>query len=181
MLVRQPHEMLARRACAACGTIAYDSPTLLVSAYIFAEDRLLLLRRGAAPYEGKWAPPTGFVEAHEPPDEAIAREVVEEVGVHAMPELYRPLGITSLPTINQVYVTYILRLRNCVPLRPCSPEVLEAGWFTLGDYPQAQIWEPERSQDVTWLYETARSGRFEFFQQTGLQIRRIGRHDPERR
>src|SRR5579863_3683031 len=78
---RHGNDVPERLTCTRCGTVTYNSPSLLVSAYIFAEDRLLLMRRGLAPYEGKWAPPGGFVEAGESLDAAISREVQEEVGL----------------------------------------------------------------------------------------------------
>ena len=135
-------ELPLRLVCVSCHMVAYDSPSLLVSAYIFSENRLLLMRRGLAPYQGCWAPPAGFVEAGESVDAAISREVSEEVGLQLLREHYMPLGIISLPSINQVYVSFLVRLERCVKLKATYPEALAANWFLEEEYPATKFGSP---------------------------------------
>ncbi len=65
--------------------VLHDNPT--VRAFIFDEERrVLLVKRGSGSEEGKWCIPGGklnhFFEA---PEEAIRREVMEEVGLNYNP------------------------------------------------------------------------------------------------
>ncbi|MCO5971769.1 NUDIX hydrolase [Actinoallomurus soli] len=50
-----------------------------------AEGRLLLIRRGHPPDEGRWSIPGGRVEAGESDADAIIREVAEETGLRVVP------------------------------------------------------------------------------------------------
>jgi 8-oxo-dGTP pyrophosphatase MutT (NUDIX family) len=113
-------------------------------------------------------------------DRAISREVHEEVGLSIQCERYVPLGIISLPAINQAYVSFLVRLESRIKVRAAFPEALEADWFLERHYPADEIWDPERGHDVSWLFEIARTGRFEFFQQTEQHMRRLsGESGPE--
>jgi 8-oxo-dGTP diphosphatase len=56
-------------------------PQLCVGAVVVEEGRLLLVRRGRGPGEGRWSVPGGRVEAGEEVEEAVARELREETGL----------------------------------------------------------------------------------------------------
>jgi ADP-ribose pyrophosphatase YjhB (NUDIX family) len=138
------------------------------------------VRRGVAPYAGKWAPPGGFVEQHESLETAAAREVNEETGIHLARDRLIPNAVVSLPHIQQVCVVFLAQLDRRVPLRTAPPEVLEAAWFKEEDYPSASIWDPGSHFDAKQTYEQVRTGSFDLYQQsddffrvisTGLSIR----------
>ena len=56
-------------------------PTVAVSAIIFKEDRILMIKRGNEPNKGKWSIPGGGIELGETLDQAAKREVREECSI----------------------------------------------------------------------------------------------------
>ena len=69
-------------ACAACDFGFYLNITTAAGGIITDESgRVLLIRRANEPGKGKFAIPGGFVDAGESAEEAVRREVREEVGL----------------------------------------------------------------------------------------------------
>jgi mutator protein MutT len=58
-------------------------PILAVSAAVFRDDRVLIGRRAREPMNGRFSLPGGVVELGETLEEAVKRELREEVGVEA--------------------------------------------------------------------------------------------------
>jgi 8-oxo-dGTP diphosphatase len=58
-------------------------PILAVSAAVFRDGRVLIVRRARAPMIGHFSLPGGVVEIGETLAQAVARELMEEVGVSA--------------------------------------------------------------------------------------------------
>jgi 8-oxo-dGTP diphosphatase len=58
-------------------------PILAVSAAVFRQGRVLIIRRAHAPLLGHFSLPGGGVEVGETLAEALARELMEEVGIEA--------------------------------------------------------------------------------------------------
>jgi 8-oxo-dGTP diphosphatase len=148
------------------GEPKHTGPALLVLALIFAGESQLLIRRGRPPYEGKWAAPGGFVEAGESLEAAAIREVREEVGVELDAEDLVPHSIISLPAMNQVYVTFLARLKSLVSANPVPPEALEAQWFSETEFPVAELWGGAGRFDIRRIFERVRNNRFELYQQS---------------
>ena len=59
--------------------------------------KVLLVRRGEAPFEGMWAIPGGFKRPTETLDEAAKRELAEETGVD-VPSLLTQFGASAIPS-----------------------------------------------------------------------------------
>jgi ADP-ribose pyrophosphatase YjhB (NUDIX family) len=58
-----------------------DAPRVGVGAVILDGDRVLLVKRGQPPSQGKWSIPGGLVQLGERIEDAVRREVQEECGV----------------------------------------------------------------------------------------------------
>jgi 8-oxo-dGTP diphosphatase len=58
-----------------------DAPRVGVGAVILDGDRVLLVKRGQPPSQGKWSIPGGLVHLGERIEDALRREVEEECGV----------------------------------------------------------------------------------------------------
>ena len=68
----------------------------MVAVVITSEEGVVLIRRAADPFEGRWALPGGFVEVGETVEAAAAREAAEETGLAV--ELAHLVGVYSEPS-----------------------------------------------------------------------------------
>jgi len=62
-----------------------QSPICAVGAIIFRDDAVLLIQRGKPPAQGKWSIPGGAVRLGETLENAVIRELREEVELHVKP------------------------------------------------------------------------------------------------
>ena len=62
-----------------------DTPLVGVGAIIIDEDRVVLVKRGHAPLQGKWSIPGGVLEVGETLRKAVVREAREETGLTIEP------------------------------------------------------------------------------------------------
>ena len=95
-------EATHRIRCGACGLVYYFNPTVSAVAFIFRPDgRVLFVRRSKEPAKGRLGPPGGFIDIGERAEEAVEREVREEVNLRSdrvrflcsQPNRYGYLGV----------------------------------------------------------------------------------------
>lgn len=74
------------KACGdtACGFIHFNNPVPVVAALIWESNQVVLVKRGAAPFVGRWCLPRGYLQEDENPKGAIVREVREETGLQVL-------------------------------------------------------------------------------------------------
>ncbi len=101
-------DTLKRHVCAACATIHYQNPKVVVGCLPIREDRVLLCKRAIEPRRGLWTLPAGFLENAETLAAGALRETAEEANARVeIGELYT---VISLPHISQIYVIFRARL-----------------------------------------------------------------------
>lgn len=128
--------------CTRCGHVEWLNPVPTSSALVTRQLRsdgpveVLLVRRALPPRLGHWDCPGGFVDPDEHPEEALRRELREELGVEI--DIRRFVGIfmdrygdDGESTLN---IYYEAAIRNGTP-SPAS-DVSELGWFLLSHLPE---------------------------------------------
>ncbi|MEV5733147.1 (deoxy)nucleoside triphosphate pyrophosphohydrolase [Streptomyces sp. NPDC052292] len=113
--------------------------TVVVGAALLDAGRLLAARRSAPPeLAGRWELPGGKVEPGERPEDALTRELAEELGIDAEP-------VERVPGEWALKPPYVLRVWTA-RLRPDS-----AAPRPLQDHDELRWLTPERLWEVPWL------------------------------
>ena len=128
-------DTLSRDVCAACGTVHYQNPKVVVGCLPEWEGRVLLCRRAIEPRRGLWTLPAGFLEDGETMHAGAVRETLEEA--RARVEIGSLYTMISLPQISQVYVMFRARLLD-LEFGP-GPESLEVRLFDEHEVPWEEI------------------------------------------
>jgi 8-oxo-dGTP diphosphatase len=67
------------KPCPHCGR--YANRGVSIDALIVKNNKILLIKRGSEPFKGFWGIPGGYVDWEESAEEAVKREVSEELGL----------------------------------------------------------------------------------------------------
>ncbi|MGD9944561.1 MAG: NAD(+) diphosphatase [Burkholderiaceae bacterium] len=123
------HERAKR--CPACGLTAYPriSPAMMV---LITRGRELLLGRGLTFPPGRYSALAGFLEAGESIEDAVAREVREEVNVEVRNLRY--FGSQSWPFPNSLMIAFHAEYAGG-DMRPDPAELADAQWFPVDALP----------------------------------------------
>ena len=128
-------DTLPRYVCAACHTIHYRNPKIVVGCLPEWRGKVLLCKRAIVPRLGLWTLPAGFLENGETLAAGALRETLEEAKAQVdIGELYT---VISLPHISQVYMMFRARLAS-LDFGP-GPESLEVRLFDEDDVPWGEL------------------------------------------
>ena len=114
-------------------TVRLSHPRFAVTAGAVITDasgRVLLLKHRFRPGAG-WGMPGGFIEEGEQPDEALRRELREEVGLEV--EKLKLFTTRAFKTPKQVEIVFTARAVG--DPNQLSFEIQRAAWFSLDDLP----------------------------------------------
>lgn len=94
-----------RRACPDrdCGFVIWENPTPVVAAVVEHDGHIVLARNRAWPMPF-FALITGFLEKNEQPEQAVLREVEEELSLEGAPATF--IGHYSFERMNQLIIAY---------------------------------------------------------------------------
>lgn len=148
-----------RFVCQNCGKTHYDSPKVLVAAYVCVGDRMLWIRRGTPPAVGKWALPGGFMEKNETPEIAASRELQEETGVVVSADDMTLVSVSSILHMAQTHLVFRCHLRS-EPRTVATPEATEFGWFDENDLPWAEAAFTSIEPQIRQMYRWLRQGNY---------------------
>jgi NAD+ diphosphatase len=120
------------RRCAACGHLAFPrlSPAVIV---LVRRGREMLLARGRAFAGPFYSVLAGFVDPGESLEEAVAREIREEVGIEVTAIRY--FGSQSWPFPHSLMIGFTAEYAGG-EITVDEAEIVDAGWFTAERLPQ---------------------------------------------
>jgi len=111
------------KQCESCGFIYYVNASAAVASFIMnASGDLLVCRRGKEPVKGTLDLPGGFVDGDESAEEAVSREIAEELKakvtkvkyLFSLPNEYEYSGLT-VPTLDMFFECTLEDLTNLQP------------------------------------------------------------------
>lgn len=132
-----PGERVTHPRCEACSFVLWQNPKPVVAALVVQRKagrlEVLLGRRTSEPGKGLWHVPGGFVDPDETPEEALARECWEELGVHVEPERF--LGGFPDRYGDEPILVLAYRCRIVEGSARASPELGQPEWFPADQAP----------------------------------------------
>lgn len=120
-----------------CEICAFRNPRATVTAVIVKEKKLLLAKRTEEPFKGWWDLIGGYMHEKEMPEDALKRELKEELGVDSTLTFldffpgYASWKGKDFPILSLVYLAE-LRSDTVIP----NEEIEELKWFSKAELPQ---------------------------------------------
>jgi len=122
-------------------TYRYPRPMVTVDVVVFrsagGKRKVLLIKRGKAPFKGKWALPGGFIRMDEPLEVSALRELKEETGI--VPRKLEQLACFGDPGRDPrgrvITIAYTASVPSKAAAAKGMDDAAEARWFDADDLP----------------------------------------------
>lgn len=130
--LKNKHDKEHTKICPKCHHRSYPriSPCIIVS---IRKENSILLARGIMSPPGRYSNIAGFVEAGETLEQAVAREVEEEVGLKVKNVTYHSSQPWSFP--HQLMTGFLAEYESG-DITPAPGEIDEAAWFDINNLPE---------------------------------------------
>ncbi len=134
----------------------YPHPAVTTDVVIFTirdeQLKLLLIKRGGKPYQGKWALPGGFVGMDEDLDGGARRELAEETGVSGvyLEQLYTFGKPDRDPRERVITVAYYALIPSDKVQLRAATDAEAVGWFGMDELPTLAF---DHSEIVTMAHQ----------------------------
>ena len=115
--------------CSRCGLIFYRNPLPAVILVLQKDNKIMLARRAMAPAKGELGLPGGFIDLHETPMEAAARELEEETSLTGA--TFELIGADQDHTDYGSVVLYIYSVKDWNGQPEAADDVSEILWRDL--------------------------------------------------
>jgi len=130
------------RQCAGCGFLLYLNPGAAVAAIIEHAGEILFAVRAHDPAAGLLDLPGGFVDNQETAEQALWRELHEELGLEPVAATYMASFPNTYPYGGVDYQTLDLIYRVALQERPrvqAADDIVAVRWIAVDDIPYEQI------------------------------------------
>jgi len=142
-----------RRKCEACSFIHFVEPKIAVGGMLVEGCRILLEQRIFNPEKGKWCLPAGYLDTGETPEQAVAREVLEETGltviVGALEAVFADTSGAGAA------VTLVYRVNRSGGVLMAADDAADAGFFGCDDMPELAF---DSTRDIVGRLAPATTG-----------------------
>ena len=143
--------------CQQCDFVYFHNTAAAVAGIIEYDNKILLTVRAKEPGKGLYDLPGGFVDQNESLEQALSREVQEELGISitewryfvSLPNLYQYKNITY-HTLDSVFLT---SLAEQPKLTLEASEISDSAWFNVIDIDLETIAFPSLRQAIALLQQ----------------------------